>query len=105
MKRGDIVLCDFGKPIGHEPGLLKPAVVLSVAEINNHDIAIVAPVTRTKRGYPTHVEFENPLPVTSYIQCELLRAVSRKRIIKPLGRLDEIAMMKVGIILRRIMAL
>ena len=105
MNRGDIVLCDFGDPIGHEPAFRRPALVLSVAAFNRHGTPIVIPVTRTRRDYPTHVELEDALPVTSYVQCELVRAVSKQRVIRTLGQADDVVLSKVAVILRRIMAL
>jgi mRNA interferase MazF len=105
MKRGDLVQCDFGNPIGHEPGFKHPALVLSAEEINKHGIVILAPITKTRRNYPTHVELDGPLPIVCYVQCELIRAVSTDRVIKTVGHADEIIMHKVAVILRRIMQL
>jgi len=76
VNRGQLYLCDFGTPIGHDPGFRRPAVVVSPSELNRNGIPIVLPVTRTRRGYPTHVELDGVLPVVSYAQCELIRAVS-----------------------------
>lgn len=105
MNRGDIVLCDFGDPIGHEPAFQRPALVVSPEAFNRHGTPIVAPITKTRRGYPTHVELDGPLPVISYVQCELVRAVSDQRVIRSLGRADEVALSQVAVILRRIMSL
>ena len=105
MNRGDLVLCDFGDPVGHEPAFQRPALVVSPEVFNRHGTPIVAPITRTRRGYPTHVELDGALPVTSYVQCELIRAVSDQRVMRHLGRVDDAVMSRVGLILRRIMAL
>lgn len=105
MRRGDIYLCDFGDPIGHEQGFQRPALVVSHDEMSRHGLPIVLPVTRTKRGYATHVELEGVLPVTSYVQCEQIRTVSAKRLIRPLAALDSITLMRVELILRRILVL
>lgn len=50
---------------------------------------ILAPLTTVRRGLSLHVEIE-PSPDTgldevSYVQCELLRSVSRARLIHRLG--------------------
>lgn len=105
MRRGDIYLCDFGDPIGHEQGFQRPALVVSHDEMSRHGLPIVLPVTRTKRGYATHVELEGVLPVTSYVQCEQIRTVSAKRLIRPLAALDSLTLMRVELILRRILVL
>lgn len=105
MRRGEIHLCDFGDPIGHEPGFRRPAAVVSHEQLNRHGVAIVLPVTRTRRGYPTHVELDAVLPVTSYVQCELIRAVSTERLIRQVGELDVVHLAAVESVLRRLLAL
>jgi mRNA interferase MazF len=105
VNRGDIYLCDFGAPIGHEPGFRRPAVVVSRSELSHRGVPIVVPVTRTRRGYPTHVELSDVLPVVSYVQCELIRAVSADRLIRPVASLDPTHLAKVEAILRRILDL
>jgi mRNA interferase MazF len=103
VNRGDIYLCDFGAPIGHEPGFRRPAVVVSRRELSRHCVPIVVPVTRTHRGYPTHVELDGVLPVVSYVQCELIRAVSADRLIRPVASLDAAHLVLIEAILRRIL--
>lgn len=105
VNRGDIYLCDFGAPIGHEPGFRRPAVVVSRSELSRHGVPIVLPVTRTRRGYATHVELNGLLPVVSYVQCELIRAVSAARLIRPVASLDTAHLAKIEAILRRILDL
>jgi mRNA interferase MazF len=105
VNRGQIYLCDFGTPIGHEPGFRRPAVVVSHDELNRHGVPVVLPVTRTRRGYPTHVELDGVLPVVSYVQCELIRAVSVDRLIRPVASLDNAYLAKIEAILRRILDL
>ena len=105
MNRGDIILCDFGDPMGHEPGFRHPALVISPTMINQHGVLIVVPITKTRRGYPTHVELEGVLPVTSYAQCELVRSVSSQRVVRSLARADEAIMWQVSTVLRRILEL
>jgi mRNA interferase MazF len=49
---------------------------------------VVAPITKTKRGIPTHVLVptgEAGLTVDSYIKCEELRSVSKDRLVRQLG--------------------
>ena len=103
VNRGQIYLCDFGTPIGHEPGFRRPAVVVSHNELNRHGVPVVLPLTRTRRGYPTHVELAGVLPVVSYVQCELIRAVSVDRLIRPVASLDNAQLAKIELILRRIL--
>ena len=105
MTRGEIYLCDFGNPIGYEPGFRRPAVVVLPEQLNQHGVAIVLPVTRTRLGYPTHVEVESVLPVTSYIQCELVRSVSTQRLLRKVGELGVVHLAAVETVLRRLLSL
>lgn len=102
VRPGDIYLADFGSPLGHEAGFRRPAVVVSPEQLSAHGICIVLPITRTRRGYPTHVELDGSLPVTSYVQCELIRAVSTDRLIRQVGVVDDVDRAKVRTILGRL---
>jgi mRNA interferase MazF len=105
VKRGDIYLCDFGSPIGHERSYQRPALIVSHDEMARYGLPVVLPVTRTKRGYPTHVELDGVLPVTGYVQCEQIRTVSAERMIRPLGSISDLTLMHIEQILRRILML
>jgi len=105
VRRGDIYLCDFGNPIGHEQGFQRPALIVSHDEMARYGLPVVLPLTRTKRGYPTHVELDGVLPVSSYIQCEQIRRVPAERMIRPLGSISDRTLMRVEQVLRRILAL
>lgn len=105
MNPGEIHLCDFGSPIGHEAGFRRPAVVVSPSLLNRHGVVLVTPVTRTRRGYPTHVELDAVLPVTSYAQCELLRSVPPERFVRHVGDADEVHLTQIRLVLRRLLGL
>jgi len=55
VNRGDIYLCDFGDPIGHEPAWKRPAIIVSASELGRVGLPIVLPISRTKRDDVTHV--------------------------------------------------
>lgn len=105
MKRGAIWLCDFGYLSGHEPGFRRPALLISAEEISRRALPVVLPITRTCRGYATHVELEHALPVTSYVQCELIRAVSADRLLRQVGAVDPVDMLRVAKIFARMLDL
>lgn len=105
MRRGDIYLCDFGNPIGHEQGFQRPAVIVSHDEMSRHGLPIVLPVTRTMRGYATHIEIEGVLPVTSYVQCEQIRTVSTDRLVRRVATLGGVDLARIELVLRRILSL
>ena len=105
MNRGEIYLCDFGEPLGHEPAFRRPALIVSATEMTQFGLPIVLPITRTQRGYPTHVELDGALPVTSYAQCEQIRAVAAERILRHVGTVDTVDLIKVESVLRRILVI
>lgn len=91
----DLWLIDFGGPHPDEPAAHRPALVLGPPRVFGADFpfVIVAPTTTSHRGLSLHVEIEptdaNGLHETSYVQCELLRSVNRKRLVHHLGHVDE----------------
>lgn len=102
---GDIYLCDFGEPEGHEAGFRRPAIVISPEALNRHGIAIVLPITRTLRGYPTHVELDGVLPVVGYVQCELIKSIAVSRFQRLVGTAGDVHLAQVRLILTRLLGL
>ena len=90
----DLWLVDFGDPHPGEPASHRPALVLGPPGPfgPSFPFVIVAPLTTTRRGLSLHVEVEagarTGLASTSYVQCELIRSVSRNRLLHPLGTID-----------------
>ncbi|MDR1427348.1 MAG: type II toxin-antitoxin system PemK/MazF family toxin [Bifidobacteriaceae bacterium] len=105
MKRGDVVLADLGQPVGHEAGFLRPLLILSTERFHRVGLGVGVPITRTKRGYPTHVEIREPLPETGYAQCEHIRSLSTERILKVLGQADPLAVLRIEAIVRECLQL
>lgn len=103
MRRGDIYLCDLGDPVNPEQGYRRPVVIVSHDETVSYGLPIVVPMTRSKRGYPTHVEVDGVLPVTSYAQCEQLRAISVSRLTRHLGTLSAVELVRIEGVIRRLL--
>lgn len=65
------------------------------------------PLTTTRRGLSLHVEVEpsatTGLDVTSYVQCELLRSLDRRRLVHRLGTVDPATSRHVGTIVRTLL--
>ncbi len=83
-------MVDLSPSRGREQSGLRPALVLSVDKFNHGpaDLVIVVPITKTKRGIPTHVLVpagEAGLTFDSYIKCEDLRSVSKDRLVRHMG--------------------
>lgn len=89
--RGGIYQVQFGKPVGHEAGYWRPAVVVSADIVNQGPglLVMVVPVTTVGYGLRSHVEVEastSGLDHDSYARCDQLRAVSAERLGKRLGQ-------------------
>lgn len=105
LLRGEVWGCDLGDPVGHEQGMVRPVVVVSHDRAGDYGLPIVLPITRTRLEYPTHVELDGVLPVTSYVQCEQIRAVSAERLTRRLAVLDVTHVVEIEQILRRLLVL
>jgi mRNA interferase MazF len=104
-RRGQVWLTDFGVPVGNEQGKVRPALVVSSDSWNGHASTLtVLPMTRTSHDFPTRIEVEateqNGLDETSYARCEDIRAISERRLLRPLGRVDPLVMLSVSKTLR-----
>lgn len=90
----EVWLLDFGAPYPGEPASRRPAVIVGPARQFTDAVPpiIVCPLTTTKRPLSVHIEVEatpdNGLDETSYVQCELVRAVSPRRLVHRLGTVE-----------------
>jgi mRNA interferase MazF len=105
LKRGDIYLCDLGEPTNPEQGYRRPVVIVSHDETVGYGLPVVVPMTRSKRGYPTHVEIDGVLPTASYVQCEQLRAIAVSRLSRRLGAVNDIDLLRIAAVIRRLLAM
>lgn len=83
--RGEVYDVDLGQPIGHEPAVRRPAVVVSVDILNNSpgQLVMVVPMTSAAYGLRSHVEVEpgsSGLGHTSHARCDQLRVISTARL-------------------------
>jgi mRNA interferase MazF len=109
-RRGEVWLADLSPTRGREQAGRRPVVVLSVDEFNAGpaDLIIVAPVTGTIRGIPSHIVIDPPeggLSQTSAVLCEAVRSISKTRLINAWGRLDTPSLEKVEDCLRILIGL
>lgn len=108
--RSEIWLVDFGTPVGHEQDYHRPAVVLSADRMNSSraGLVIVVPVTRTRRGLPSHVELDavaTGLRETSYAKAEDVKSVSIDRLVHRIGVAPTPAVARLGAVLRTLLEL
>jgi mRNA interferase MazF len=83
---------DFDPQVGREQARRRPALVLSNDRYNAaaNGLIIVAPITGTDRGIPTHVQVEagiGGLTKTSFILCDQAGPKSELRFIAPMGKM------------------
>ncbi|MFV2096231.1 type II toxin-antitoxin system PemK/MazF family toxin [Micromonospora sp. LOL_013] len=85
-------LVDFGNPVGHEEGGVRPAVIVGSTTHCRFPIgmAIVVPLTTRDRGLEHHVRIDSPesgLTRPSWARTEDITAVSTQRFrrTQPLG--------------------
>lgn len=102
----EIWLVDFGGLYPGDPAARRPALVLGPPDIFGPGFPFVtlAPLTTARRGLSLHVEVEatadTGLYETSYVQCELIRSVDRRRLVHRLGQIDTDAGRRVTSVLR-----
>ncbi|WP_132059629.1 type II toxin-antitoxin system PemK/MazF family toxin [Halorussus amylolyticus] len=93
VRRGDVVVVRLDPAEGHEMKKTRPAVVVQNDVGNrNASTTIVAPATRTHRGYPFEVlveASESPFEEDSSVRLDQVRVVSiEERIHSVVGSLD-----------------
>ena len=75
-RQGDIIAVTFDPQSGHEQKGRRPAFVVSKYLFNRSTgMAIVCPVTNTKRDYPFHVPIPEGSKLTGFIMIEQVKSV------------------------------
>jgi mRNA interferase MazF len=88
IERFNIFLVRLDPTTGAETAKTRPCVVVSPDELNRSvSTVIIAPITTTRRGWPTRVgiSFQGK---TGEIALDQIRAVDKTRLVKRLGKLD-----------------
>jgi mRNA interferase MazF len=98
--RGDVVIVNLDPSVGHEPGGLRPALVISSDDLNRSParLVIVVPITGTDRGIPAHIRVSSPeggLTKPSVIMADQVRTISRRRVARRLGTVSSATMRNV----------
>ena len=96
-RKGDYVAATFDPQSGHEQKGRRPALVISNDLFNRHTgLAIVCPITNTRRDYPFHVSITGTGSVTGVVMVDQVKSIDfRARKVKKIGRaapalLDEV---------------
>ncbi len=105
----DLWLVDFGARYPAEPAFHRPALAIGPPGTfgPGFPFVVVVPLTTTHRELSLHIEVEatagTGLNEISYIQCELLRSINRKRLVHRLGIIDSDTSRRVGNIIRTLL--
>jgi mRNA interferase MazF len=90
---GDVVWVDFGKGRGCEQSGIRPAVIVSSPQFLEtvDSLVVVIPATTRFRDWPNHVELSGLTGLTSptWAMTEQLRTVTRERVLRWSGSVDE----------------
>lgn len=75
-RKGDYVALSFDPQSGHEQKGRRPALVVSNDLFNKHTgLAIVCPVTNTRREHPFHVGIAGEEKVTGVVMVEQVKSI------------------------------
>ena len=104
VKRFDVFLINLDPTIGREIKKIRPCLVISPNEMNQHISSIsIAPMTTKGRNYPTRVtcSFQGK---KGQIVLDQIRTVDKKRLVKKLGSMSPNAQEKTLNILQEMFA-
>jgi mRNA interferase MazF len=75
-EQGDIIILEFDPQAGHEQKGRRPALVVSNVTFNSFTgIAMVCPITNTKRGFPLHISMDDRTATTGVVMCEQVKSL------------------------------
>jgi mRNA interferase MazF len=107
MVRGEIYLANLDPGSGSEQRGTRPVLIVSRDALNEHaPIVIVVTITgreHKRQLYPTHSEIkagEGGLTKDSVVLCEQVRAISRSRLTKRVGKVPAEVLQKTETALR-----
>ena len=87
--------------MGHEQAYRRSAVIMSSDRLNGSraELVMIVPLTRTRRGLPTHVEIEpgdSGFAESSYAKTEDVKSISTHRLVRRLGRAQPGSLNEIG---------
>lgn len=98
--QGEIWLFDPDPIKGNEIGKkVRPGIILSNNFMNAgpSGLVFIVPLTSVYKGIESHIKIDPPIggvATTSYALCEQVRSISKIRLIKKLGKIDSISILK-----------
>lgn len=92
ISRGEVWRVDLDPRKGHEQGDIRPALVISVDEMNHHaGLSVVLPLSKTQKSLPFWLPVSPPeggVTKSGNILCEQVRVVSHERFSERLGEVS-----------------
>ena len=112
VRRGDIWIVDWSPSRGSEQTGMRPAVVIQTDAANtnpHYPNTVVVTVSTKGKAVPFHVAVnpsrENGLKEASFVKCEQVLTISKSRLVRRLGSLEEKHVKAVAASLRRVLEL
>jgi mRNA interferase MazF len=102
--RFDVYLIRLDPTQGREIRKTRPCLIISPDEMNQHiDTVIIAPMTTKGRPYPTRVpvQFKGK---SGQIVLDQIRTVDKSRLVKRIGKIDELTRRQVLALLAELFA-
>jgi mRNA interferase MazF len=100
-EKGDFITVSFDPQAGHEQKGRRPALVISNTLFNDRTgLALVCPVTGTRRDFPFHVAITDNPDVSGFVMVEQVKSIDfRARRVKRIGKATEAVLEEVLAIL------
>jgi len=100
-RQGEVWFVDLAPTRGREQAGRRPAVTVSVDQLGGgpSELAIVVPLTRTDHGQRLHVPIDPPnggVRERSYAMPEMVRSVSRDRLVERWGMVDDQTLIEIA---------
>ena len=100
-RQGEVWFVDLDPTRGREQAGRRPAVTISVDQLGGgpSELAIMVPLTSTDHGQRLHVPIDPPnggVRQRSYAMPEMVRSVSRDRLVERWGMLDDVTLVEIA---------
>jgi len=103
IKQYEVYLISLDPTIGHEIKKVRPCIIISPDEMNkNISTVIIAPMTTQSHFYPTRIPFKFT-GKDAWIVLDQLHTVDRKRLIKKLGKIEQVIINQVKSIIKEML--
>jgi mRNA interferase MazF len=95
MKQYEVFLIALDPTIGHEIKKNRPCVIISPNEMNDHiGTVIIAPMTTKSHDYPSRISIKF-MKKNGWIMIDQIRCIDKSRLIKKIGIIDNVEILKI----------